>query len=167
MNNAGIISDTTFSLQSFTSLGFRFDTRTGRTTLLYLIGGDADAWALRINNRGDMLGYSFVANATERIRVWDDRGVFTPYFVEGTPQIPTVSNALVFNDNNIIVISNVSIGEHTSYIVPRPGVRLDLADLMENLPAGQNLANTIGINNHGDMIGFGKQGGFLLVRVMR
>jgi len=29
------------------------------------------------------------------------------------------------------------------------------------------LAFTIGINNHGDMIGFGEQGGFLLVRVVR
>jgi len=46
-------------------------------------------------------------------------------------------------------------------------VRLDLADLVENLPLGQNLGNTIGINNHGDMIGFGDQGSFLLVRGMR
>lgn len=46
-------------------------------------------------------------------------------------------------------------------------MRLDLADLVENLPAGQNLAVTIGINNHGDMIGFGEQGGFLLLRVAR
>jgi hypothetical protein len=52
----------------------------------------------------------------------------------------------------------------TSYIVPRPGVRLDLADLVENLPPGQNLAVILGINNHGDMIGLGD---FLLERVMR
>jgi hypothetical protein len=52
--------------------------------------------------------------------VWDRTGLFTPYFVEGTPQIPTVSNTLVFNDNNVIVISNISTGERTSYIVPRP-----------------------------------------------
>jgi hypothetical protein len=83
------------------------------------------------------------------------------------PQLPTVSNALVFNDNNVIVISNISTGDPTSYIVPRPGVRLDLADLVENLPAGQNLAYTFGINNHGDMIGFGQQGSFVLVRVVR
>ena len=166
MNNSGIISGTTFS-QSFTFVGFRDDRSTSRTTLLYPVGGDPDAWALHINNRGDILGYSFVTNAIERIGVWDAKAVFTPYFVEGTPQIPTVSNRLVFNDNNLIVISNISIGEPTSYIVPRIGVRLDLADLVENLSAGQNLANTIGINNHGDMIGFGQQGSFLLVRVTR
>jgi hypothetical protein len=167
MNNDGIISGTTFSLQSSTYFGFRFDTRTGRTTLLYPIAGDPDAWALSINNRGDILGYSFVFGATERIGVWDQTGVFTPRFVEGTPQIPTVSNRLVFNDNNVIVISNISTGDPTSYIVPRPGVRLDLADLVENLPAGQNLASTIGINNHGNIIGYGQQGSFLLLGVVR
>lgn len=93
--------------------------------------------------------------------------MFTPRFVEGTPQIPTVSNRLVFNDNNVIVISNISTGDPASYIVPRPGVRLDLADLVENLPAGQNLASTIGINNHGNIIGYGQQGSFLLLRVVR
>ena len=134
------------------------------TTFLYPIAGDPEAWALGINNRGDILGYSFVFSATERIGVWDQNAVFTPYFVEGTPQIPTVSNKLVFNDNNVIVISNISTGERTSYIVPTPGVRLDLAGLVENLPSGQNLAYTFGINNHGDMFGFGDQGSFLLVR---
>ncbi len=164
MNNAGIISGTTFSFQSSTYVGFRFDTSTGQTTFLYPIAGDPEAWALGINNRGDILGYSFVFGATERIGVWDQNAVFTPYFVEGTPQIPTVSNKLVFNDNNVIIISNISTGERTSYIVPTPGVRLDLAGLVENLPSGQNLAYTFGINNHGDMFGFGDQGSFLLVR---
>jgi hypothetical protein len=166
MNNAGIISGTTLSLQTFTYFGFRFDTRTGQTTFLYPIAGDPEAWALSINNRGDILGYSFVFNATERIGVWDPKAVFTPYFVEGTPQIPTVSNALVFNDNNVIVISNLFFVQRTSYIVPRPGVRLDLAGLVQNLPSGQNLAVIFGINNHGDMIGFSDEGStFLLVRV--
>jgi hypothetical protein len=132
-----------------------------------LLAGDPNAWALSINNRRNILGYSFVFGATERIGVWDQTGVFTPRFVEGTPQIPTVSNRLVFNDNNVIVISNISTGDPASYIVPRPGVRLDLADLVENLPAGQNLASTIGINNHGNMIGYGQQGSFLLLRVVR
>lgn len=166
MNNAGIISGTTFS-PSLTFVGFRFDTSTRQTTLLYPIGGDPDAWALRINNRGDILGYSFITNAIERIGVWDAKGVFTPHFIEGTPQIPTVSNRLVFNDNNLIVISDISIGEPTSYIVPTPGVRLDLANLVENLPAGQNLAFIVDINNPGDMVGFGPQGGFVLMRMAR
>ena len=90
--------------------------------------------------------------------------MFTSYFVEGTPQIPTVSNRLVSNDNDVIVITDPFTDEHTSYIVPTPGVRLDLAGLVDNLPPGQNLDFILGINNHDDMIGFGDQGSFLLVR---
>jgi hypothetical protein len=41
------------------------------------------------------------------------------------------------------------------------------SDLVENLPAGQNLGSTIGFNNHGNMIGAGQQGSFLLLRVVR
>ncbi len=163
INNAGIISGTTFSYQSFTYFGFRFDTRTGQTTLLRPVGGDSNAFALEINNRGNILGYSFDFNATERVGVWDRKGVFTPYFVEGTPQFPTISNALHFNDNNLIVISFTNDG--TSYLVPKPGVRLDLADLVDNVPSGQTLLAILDINNHGDMIGFTNQGfTFLLQR---
>ena len=90
--------------------------------------------------------------------------MFTPYFVEGTPEIPTISNSLLFNDNNLIVITDLGTLPLTSYIVPSPGVRLDLADLVENLPPGQDLAVIIGINNHGDMIG---RGDFLLERMPR
>ena len=164
INNCGIISGITFSAQSSGDVGFRFDTRTGQTTWLYPIAGDPEAWALGINNRGDILGYSFVFNATERIGVWDRNGVFTPYFVEGTPEIPTISNSLLFNDNNLIVITDLGTLPLTSYIVPSPGVRLDLADLVENLPPGQDLAVIIGINNHGNMIG---RGDFLLERMPR
>jgi hypothetical protein len=50
--------------------------------------------------------------------------------------------------------------------VPKPGVRLNLADLVENLPSGVNLSYIFDINNHGDMIGVDVYGGeYLLVRV--
>jgi hypothetical protein len=42
--------------------------------------------------------------------------------------------------------------------VPKPGVRLNLADLVENLPLGQNLSEILDINNHGDMIGWSVEG---------
>jgi len=49
--------------------------------------------------------------------------------------------------------------------VPKPGVRLNLADLVGNLPSGQNLSYIFDINNHGDMLGLDDQGGsFLLER---
>jgi hypothetical protein len=146
--------------------GFRFDPKTGEAILLEPVETDFATWGLDINNRGDILGYSFNGSSIERIGVWNRKGKFKPYFVEGTsiPEFPTVSNRLVFNDNNLIVISDVRRPDSevgNCYLVPKPGVRLNLADLVENLPPGRKLNNIIDINNHGDMIGFD----FLLQRI--
>jgi hypothetical protein len=101
--------------------------------------------------------------------VWDRQGVFQTYVVEGTPEIPTISNRLLFNDKNMIVITLANTrgsSRKTSYLVPRPGVRLDLADLVENLPAGQELRLITDMNNRGTMIGTSSSGAnFLLERV--
>jgi hypothetical protein len=170
INNKGIISGTE-GLDLFNGArGFRFDPRKGETTLLNPLQAEPSAWGVGINNRGDVLGYSFVSGKTERIGVWNGKGEFKTYFVEGTPEFPTVSNSLIFNDNNLIVITLVSSPASerykTSYLVPKPGVRLNLADLVENLPLGRNLSDILDINNHGDMIGIDIFGGvFLLERI--
>lgn len=163
INNRGQISGTMF-LPGIGDRAFRFDTRTGETTLLHPQATEPYSWGLHINNRGDVLGYSFVIGAIERIGVWDSKGTFQTYFVEGTPQFPTVSNRLLFNDNNLIVITEANDGN--SYLVPRPGVRLNLADLVENLPPGPGaLWFVTDVNNHGDMIGYGFDRPFLLERI--
>ena len=101
--------------------------------------------------------------------MWDRDGKFNVYFVEGTPEFPTLSNALVFNDNNLIVISRVrrpAAEADNSYLVPRPGVRLNLADLVVNLPPGGKLYEILDINNHGDILGTNGFGAdFLLQRI--
>ena len=56
------------------------------------------------------------------------------------------------NDNNLIVIT-LDFGTHTSNLVPKPGVSLDLADLVINPPAGLTLDFVTDLNNQGDMIG--------------
>src|SRR6185436_14279258 len=110
-----------------------------------------------INNRGDVLGYSFIDGGLENIGVWDRSGVFHTYFVEGAPPFPlTVSNRLCFNDNNLIVISGIRAPAEevgNSYLVPRPDVRIKLADLVDNLPQGVKLRAVFQVNNHGSMIG--------------
>lgn len=145
--------------------GFRFDTRNGNATILDPFPGDPTetlAWGQAINQAGLVLGYSFVSGTPyhERIGVWGNNGVFYTYFVETID-----SSQLLFNDNNLIVITEVS-GSPVSYIVPQPGVRLNLADVVVNLPVGQNLASITGLNNGGDMIGFSSTGAnFLLQRL--
>jgi hypothetical protein len=47
---------------------------------------EPNAWALGINNRGDVLGYSFAFDSTARIGVGDAKAEFNTYFV--TPEHP-------------------------------------------------------------------------------
>ena len=83
MNNLEIISGIEGSNPG-TSRGSRFDPRTREATLLNPLPTEPDATAWGINDRGDVLGYSFVPDAIERIGVWDRDAVFNTYFVEGT-----------------------------------------------------------------------------------
>lgn len=155
INNEDVISGTTF-VDGLGGRGFRLDTRTGVTTLLEPQGTETHSWALDINNRGDILGYSFIAGATERIGVWDPLGRFHVYFVEGTPEFPTISNRLHFNDNNQIVITHVSNPpdeRSNSYLVTKPGQRLNLAEQVTDRPAEEELWWVQGINNYGDVFG--------------
>jgi hypothetical protein len=161
INNKGVIAGTTTTDNILNGAsGFRFDPRTGEAALLKPVSPDTLAWGLEINNCGDVLGYSFVRTAPyhEHIGVWDRTGNFKIYFTQTFS-----SNALLFNDNNLIVIT-LARGNN-SYLVPKPGVRLNLADLVENLPSEQNLRYIFDINNHGDLLGFGSLGSFLLERV--
>jgi hypothetical protein len=151
--------------------GFRLDTREGEATILNPYPGDPTetlAWGQAINERGDVLGWSFTIGITpyhERIGLWERNGVFDTYLVESDVN----SSKLLFNDDNMSVITLQNYGlppPHNSYIVPRPGVRLNLADLVVNLPAGQELRLIADLNNHGDMIGTTSTGAnFLLQRL--
>jgi hypothetical protein len=155
MNNQSDISGTTVDELNLNK-GFRFDQRTGKTQLLNPLSTEPNAWGLCINNQGNVLGYSFISGGLERIGFWDRFGKFLTYFVEGTPEFPTVSNRLVFNDKNQIVISRVSFPEsdsnNVSYLVPKLGVRVNIADLVVNLPPERKISIVWDINNRGDMI---------------
>jgi hypothetical protein len=144
---------------------FRIDPFTNTKTRLDPLPSEPSAWAIKINDRGDVLGYSFVFGGLERIGVWDSANRFHTYFIEGTPEFPTISNRLLFNDENLIVITAANDGH--SYIVPQPGQRLNLADLTENLPAEPfPLSNVQAINQRGSLVGYGSGGQqFLLQRI--
>lgn len=117
--------------------GFRFDSRNGDLTLLEPINGDTHAFAVGMNNAGDAVGYSFEFNSVERIGIWDQDANFNVYFTEGTAEHPNISNVLLFNASSSIVISEVLAFESdyaTSYLVPKPGVRLDMTPFVVNPP---------------------------------
>ncbi len=148
INDRGLISGTSFRQGG--ARAFRYDPYSGSLTLLDPLPTEPDSWGQAINSRGDVLGYSFVGGGLERIGVW--RGTkFHTYFVEGTPEFPTISNRLRWNERGLIVITDTT--DLNSYLVPRPGVRLNLADLTDGpLPVWTLILD---INERGDLMGVG------------
>jgi hypothetical protein len=83
--------------------------------------------------------------------------------VEGTAEVPTVSNFLLFNDDDLIAITQTTDGN--SYIVPERGVRLNLADVTDGVPATDSpLSNLLAMNNGGSLVGFAFNGNQFLLR---
>jgi hypothetical protein len=68
LNDLGIVSGT--SDRPGNGRAFRYNPFAGRFTLLDPLPTESDSWGQAINNRGDVLGYSFIPGALERIGVW-------------------------------------------------------------------------------------------------
>jgi hypothetical protein len=128
----------------------RFDSRRQASTLLEPVAPDPHSWGLGINRAGEVLGYSFEFGATERIGKWTTTNQFKVSFVEGTPEFPTVSNVLIWNEDGFIVVSNAPTDEKT-YVIPKPGVRLDLAGLVGDAVVPSTLL-AFDVNAHADFI---------------
>jgi hypothetical protein len=169
MNRHGIVSGT-LSRPAGPDRAFRLNPFSGKLTVLEPLPTEPDAWGQGINHRGDVLGYSFINGGRERIGVWHGTR-FTTYFVEGIPEFPTISNKLLWNERGEIVITETfpSGGDPNSYLVPRRGVRLRLADITDRLPFFWTLIEDI--NERGDIVGsggpdyFSVDGNFLLERI--
>jgi hypothetical protein len=151
------------------SLAFRYDSRTDVRTALLPLPTDPSSSAKGINHRGDVLGYSYIGGSRERIGVW--RGErFETHFVEGIPEFPEVSNALVWNQRGLIVASDISRGGSGAFLIPRPGVRLALSDLADVTHPWMSIVD---VNERGDLLGCGgsRRGSgddcFVLERVVR
>jgi hypothetical protein len=172
INNNNVFSGTAQVLQGQNpslNRAFRYNPDTDSTTILNPLSTEANSWGMDLNDKGNVLGYSFNPSSTERIGVWDKTGRFNTYFVEGTPEFPTISNNLLFNNEGLIVITAVSnppAERNLSYIVPKPGKRLNLADLVVNLPVAHSREFVIrDMNNRGDLFGIDRQGYVLLKRL--
>ncbi|RFU48360.1 hypothetical protein D0B32_00480 [Paraburkholderia sp. DHOC27] len=132
MNDSGVIVGYEI-LPGFQYLAFKYVSATGTTTPLPPLPTEPNSWALGINELGDVVGYSFVSGGIERVGLWQGNSSFTPYFVEGTPAVPTVSNSLLVNDLRQIVITFTNDGQ--SYLVPQKGVRVALVNTIAYDPS--------------------------------
>jgi hypothetical protein len=137
--------------------GYRYDPRTGKSTLLPPFAGDKselNVLVQGINVGNQVLGRSFTNTGTyhEHVGVWNGAGVFQP-FVEETIQ----ASALVFNDVDEIVITSSpscpSCDDTECFLVPAPGTRLDLAPLVRGVPAGFRITQALSIDNLANIAG--------------
>jgi hypothetical protein len=148
VNNIGVVAGTFFDGLGGHHRAFRYRPPTSPERLNPLPTEPA-SYGMAINSQSDVLGYSFVPGGIERIGRWHN-GSFITSFVEGTPTVPTISERLLWNEGGLIVITRTS--DSRSYIVPRAGVRLNVADLTRGLPAWTQIVD---VNNVGDLVGFG------------
>ena len=158
MNEDGVVTVTKEgSPTDYRWRGYRYDPGTGTSTLLppYSADPTEDLVLVQgINKRGEVLGYSFTSDFGsgyhESIGIWSRQGIFEPYYTEMLN-----TSMLVFNDRDQIVITNPAFyTTTTSYLVTAVGTRLDLANLVVNVPAGLLLQNIASIDNDGNMTGY-------------
>jgi hypothetical protein len=143
---------------------YRFDARTQSTTILEPVAPDPESWGFAINRRGEVLGTSFDFDATiQRIGKWNRNNEFETSLIGGTgnPEFPVISNNLNWNERGLIVVSSTDDGN--AYLVPSPGVRLNLADLVKNGPVASFL-QVIAVNQRADIVASGGEGSVFLFR---
>ncbi|MEQ1738576.1 MAG: hypothetical protein ABL884_01600 [Methyloglobulus sp.] len=135
---------------------------------------ETDSLAYDINNEGNVFGFSYIPSGIQRVGIWQknaENWAFKTYFIQGTVKFPTISGLILANDKNQIVISNVTSPTtelNKSYIITEPGKRLDLDEITENIPSGQDLCFVDHINRNGDITGFSCGGDeFFLKRIVR
>jgi hypothetical protein len=98
-----------------------------------------ESTAIAINNSGLILGTTAAG-----LGIWDQKGKFKSYY-QGS------FGANLFNDKNLIVL-----GYSNAYIVPSPGVVLNVQDLLVNPTEVESPLQGINdVNNNGDMVGIG------------
>jgi hypothetical protein len=171
VNNQGVVVGTISDPDLNAFRAVRFQPPYRNFQLLNPAPSDTDTTSFGINNSGNILGISYASsdpNARGHIGIWDKKGNFKTYFEDFNYIFA------LFNDNNLIVLTEGSFvenGDRNSYIVPKPGVRINLMDLVDN-PAEASLGGlniVTDINNRGDIVGYSFDGGelstFLLRRV--
>jgi hypothetical protein len=83
--------------------------------------------------------------------LWDEKGKFTKYF-EGA-----IYQTVLSEKNWIVLTASDDATDVDSYIVPRPGQRKNLEDLIDNPEDLEGpLSQILAINRRGDMLGYGK-----------
>jgi hypothetical protein len=140
---------------------YRFDARAQTTAILPPVPPDPQSFGFAINQQGEVLGTSFDFDGSiQRIGKWNRTNQFETALI-ATPTF--IASSLTWNERGLIVASNTSDGN--AYLIPSPGVRLNLADLVTNGPVSPPV-QVIAVNQRGDIVAAGGYGQvFLFVRL--
>lgn len=128
---------------------FRFDSRSQTMTILAPAAGYPHSWGLGIDRQGEVLGLSFEFNGVQSLGTWDRRSRFEVLYTQGTPEDPVRVSPVVWNDRGLIVATDVL--SDAMYVIPRPGLRLDLDELLTNGPVPPG-AYGYAVNQRGDFL---------------
>jgi hypothetical protein len=149
LNNFGVLTGAIYEpeREQFVILRFRPPYWSAPLVFEPLAGFDA-VYPLGITDSGYIGGTTYTSDGTTcRYGFWDRFGRFTQYY-EG------IFYNAIMNKRGLIVVTGNYDTDHNSYIVPRPGERLDLVDLLDNPEDVEGSMDTItAINRRGDMIG--------------
>lgn len=132
VNNQEVVGGTIFDPRLNAFRAIRFQPPYRHSELLNPASSDTDSSSFGINNSGNILVISYKLSgdpAKGHFGIWDKKGNFKTYF-EDFNYI-----SALFNDNNLIVLTGGSFvenGDRNSYIIPKPGLRLNLMDLVDN-----------------------------------
>jgi probable HAF family extracellular repeat protein len=151
---------------------FRWQRASGSGAMIDLnvLAGFVDSYATRINNQGEVVGYSLKYEGdipVARACLWKNDGKNSLIDL-GTLGGDNYSEAHGVNDAGIVVGMSIAGGEERAFIWdPTNGMR----DLTSLLPPGSGwvLAAAYAVNNHGHIVGYGYKNGstdpaaFLLV----
>lgn len=152
VNNGGMISGEIDDPHLHAFRAIRFQPPYKKPIFLDPLPTDVDSTSFGINNLGYVLGTSRDRSddpSATSYGIWGRNGNFTTYF-KGIYYKP------LFNDKNLIVLTENLDTDFNSYLVPRPGVRLNVEDLVDNATSVEApLAQVLDINNRGDMVGYG------------
>jgi hypothetical protein len=159
MNDQGLIAlNKEASATDLLARGYRYDPRTGQSTLLPPFAGDkseVNVLVQGINVSNQVLGTSstsFAGKYHEHVGVWNAAGVFQPYVQEKIQ-----ASALVFNDfDEIVITSSASCpfcDDTQCFLVPAPGTRLDLGSLVRGVPPGFRITQALSIDNFANIAG--------------
>jgi hypothetical protein len=165
VNNFGVVAALVFDpdAEDHIALRFRPPYRFPRT--LEPLAGSAHGGPFGITDAGSIAGSMyFPDDSSWSYGLWDRWGRYTNYY-HGLSYNPKMNSA------GLIVLSGNYESDRNSYIVPRPGERLNVMELLDNPEQVEGpLDDITAVNRRGDMVGRGQCAEpvcptFLLVRV--